>query len=64
MLWSDVGEDDARSNFGGSPLVCGMPEVSLAEIGEAEEPEDGIGDAGEDAEPRTESGRFDLESDR
>lgn len=60
MLGRDVGEDDAVRDFGGCPLASGGEEVRFSEIREAEKPEDGVGNAGEDAEPGAESGGFDL----
>ena len=49
VLGRDVGEDDAGSYFWRRPLPRGVQEVRLAEIWKAEEPEDGVWDAGQDA---------------
>jgi hypothetical protein len=45
----DVGENDAVRNVCACPHVCRLFEVCFTEIREAEEPEDGAGDAFEDA---------------
>ena len=55
-----VGEDDAGCHFGANPAEGGFAEVFFAEVWEPEEPEDGFGDAGEDAKPGSESCWFDL----
>lgn len=57
----DVCEDDAVGDFGAGPLGGCLLEVCFAEVGEAEEPEDGFGDPLEDAEPGAECGGLDLE---
>ena len=49
VLGRDVGEDDAGCDLGASPEKGGFAEVGLAEVWEAEEPQDGFWDAGEDA---------------
>jgi hypothetical protein len=51
---SDVGEDDSRSDGSGCPGACEGEEVLFAEVGEAEEPEEGVGEGGEDAEVEAE----------
>lgn len=56
----DVCEDDTVGDFGAGPLGGCLLEVCFAEVGEAEEPEDGFGDSLEDAEPGAEGGGFDL----
>jgi hypothetical protein len=61
VLGGNVCEGDARGYFLASPVEGGGFEVRFAEVGEAEEPEDGFGDAGEDAEPGSEGCGFDLE---
>ena len=60
VLGGYVCEDDAGCDFGANPPERGFAEVFFAEVWEAEEPEDGFGDTGEDAEPRSEGCWFDL----
>ena len=60
VFGGDVGEDDAGGDVLAGPEAGGVEEVVFAQVGEAEEPEDGVGDAGEDAEPGAESGWVDL----
>ena len=55
-----VGEDDAVRYVRSGPFASRLKEVLFAEIGEAEKPEDGFGQAGEDAEPGSEGCWFDL----
>jgi hypothetical protein len=61
VLLRNVGEDDAVGDFRSRPHVGSLFEVGLAEVGEAEEPEDGVGETFEDAEPGAEGGGFDLD---
>lgn len=56
----DIGEDDAGCDRGGGPCTREGEKVLLAEVGEAEEPKDGFGDGGENAEVKAESGGVDL----
>ena len=56
-----VCEDDAGCDFGADPAEGGFAEVFFTEVGEAEEPEDGFGDAREYAEPGSEGCWFDLD---
>ena len=60
VLRGYVCEDDAGCYFGANPAEGGFAEIFFAEVGEAEEPEDGFGDTGEDAEPGPEGCWFDL----
>ena len=60
VLGSYICEDDAGGDFGAYPAEGCFSEVFFAKIGEAEEPEDGFGDAGEDAEPGSEGCWLDL----
>lgn len=60
LLWRYIGEEDSVSDFWAGPGVRNLLQVGLAEVGEAEEPEDGFGEAGEDAQPGAEGGGFDL----
>ena len=56
-----VCEDDAGCDFRADPAEGGFAEVFFTEVGEAEEPEDGFGDAREYAEPGSEGCWFDLD---
>lgn len=60
MFWSHIGEEDTGGDLGAGPVESGLAEVVFAEVGKAKEPEDGFGEAGEDAEPGAEGGWFDL----
>ena len=60
VLGRDVGEEDAGGDVRASPLARGREQVALAQVREAEEPEDALGDAGEDAEPGAEGCWLDL----
>ena len=60
MLGRDIGEDDTGGDFRAGPFAGGGEKVGFAQVREAEEPEDGFGDAGEDAEPGSEGGWLDL----
>jgi hypothetical protein len=54
-LGRHVGEDDAGDDVGGCPEAREGEEVLFAQVGEAEEPEDGVGEGAEDAEVESES---------
>lgn len=54
LLGRDIGEEDAGRNFGAGPFLCDSAEIFLAEVGEAEEPEAGVWDFSDDAEPCSE----------
>ncbi len=49
LLGRDVGEDDARRDALAAPFARGAAEVRLAELGESEQPEVGLGRGREDA---------------
>lgn len=59
---SDVGEDYAGGGGGCGPGAGEGEEVCFADVREAEEPEDGIRDRLEDAEPRSKRRGLDLET--
>lgn len=59
-FWRDVGEEDARGDVRAGPFTGGREEVRGAVCGEAEEPEVGVGHAGEDAQPGAEGRWVDL----
>lgn len=60
VLRSDIGEDDARSNFRPGPGKGGLLEMSFADIWKAEEPEDSFWQICENAQPSAECCRLDL----
>lgn len=53
-LGRDVGEDNAGGDGGGGPCAREGKEVLFAEIRKAEEPENGVGEGGEDAQVEAE----------
>jgi hypothetical protein len=57
-----VGEEDAAGHALAAPVARRAPEVRLAELREAEQPEVGFGRGREDAQPGAEGCRVDLES--
>jgi len=59
-LGRHVREQDAGGDGRAGPGVRGGDEVLFAVGGEAEEPEDGGGEGGEDAQPGAEGGGVDL----
>jgi hypothetical protein len=59
-LGRNVGEEDAGDDFGGGPGARKGEEVLFAEVGEAEEPEDGVREGAEDAEVEAEGDGVDL----
>jgi hypothetical protein len=62
MFGGHIRKDDAGGDFLSRPLErCGF-EVCLAEVGEAQKPEYCLRYAGEDAEPGSEGGGFDLDT--
>ncbi len=54
-LGRDVGENNAGGDGCGSPCARESKEMLFAEVREAEEPENGVGEGGEDAEVEAES---------
>jgi len=56
----NIGELDAPCDFGSSPHVRRLSEVRLSQVGEAEQPENGVWQSSEDAQPATERCRLDL----
>jgi hypothetical protein len=60
VLGRDIGEDDARCDGGGGPLLSGLAQVGLSEFRKAKEPEPGGREILEDAQPGAESRGLDL----
>ena len=60
VFLGDVGKDYATCYFYAGPEEGRLLEVCFAEVGEAEQPEDGVGNLFEDAQPGAEGCGLDL----
>ena len=60
VLWGDIGEDNSGGGLLARPCDRRFLEIAFAKVGKTKEPENGVGNVSEDAQPGAEGCGFNL----